>query len=255
MLELLARPRRPAHHPFARILCAVDADEAPEAAIEQAVALAGGDRHLVFVSFRRDRDALGRAVARARRSGVQAASEELDASRPAEALLRATGWHDLVVVGADAHALVTGVTLGETATTVVHRSPIPVLVARRRPLAAGVVAATGALPADRAAVSAAARITARLGAELTVVHVPGSADWERRNELKAEIGRARALLGRPLDYVEPEGAVAPAIVAVAHEAGLVVVGSTGERGVRAVDSISARVAHSAPCSVLIVRER
>ena len=79
-------------------------------------------------------------------------------------------------------------------------APIPVLVARERPLAAGVVAATRARPADRAALTAAAHIAARLGAELTVVHVAERDDEKRRAELHAELANARALLGRALDY-------------------------------------------------------
>jgi len=46
----------------------------------------------------------------------------------------------------------------------------------------------------------------------------------------------------------------PALVAAAAEADLVVVGSRGLHGLRALGSVSERVAHTASCSALVVRE-
>jgi nucleotide-binding universal stress UspA family protein len=265
-------PRRHSEHaPFPRILCAIDGREGSEAAIEQAIALADGDAHLVFAahwygkgflegaaeSDAKARDVVQQAVERAQRLGVQARAEHFHSPRLAEALLSAATWHDVVVVGAHPHSRATGIVLSETATLLVHRSRIPVLVARERPLAAGIVAATRALPADRAAVIAATHIAARLGAELTIVHIPERDDEKRRPELKAELADARALLGRGLDYLEFDGPAARAIVDVAEGdgAGLAVVGSEGKRGLPALRSVSERVAHLAPCSVLVMRER
>jgi len=145
--------------------------------------------------------------------------------------------------------------LSELATELVHRCSLPVLVARDHPLASGVVAATRGVPADRAAITAGTHIAARLGAEMTIVHVPERGDEHRQSELKAEVANAGALLGRSLDYVELEGPLARAIVDVAEGdgAGLVVVGSEGKQGLPALRSVSERVAHHAPCSVLVVR--
>ncbi|HEY6890487.1 MAG TPA: universal stress protein, partial [Solirubrobacter sp.] len=170
-------------------------------------------------------------------------------------LLAAAVTFDLVVIGAHQHARVTGIVLGEIATLLLHRSRVPVLVARDRPLDAGIVAATRGLPADRAALTAAAHVAARLAAELTVVHVPERGDERRRDELAAELANARALLGRTLDFVEFDGPAARAIVDVAEGdgAGLAVVGSEGKQGLPALRSVSERVAHLAPCSVLVLR--
>ena len=82
--------------------------------------------------------------------------------------------HDLVVVGAHSHARVTGIVLARLATLLVHRCRRPRARRARAPLDAGVVAATRAHPADRAAVTTGAHLAARLGAELTVVHVHGA---------------------------------------------------------------------------------
>jgi nucleotide-binding universal stress UspA family protein len=168
-----------------------------------------------------------------------------------------TAHNDLVVIGAHPHARATGIVLGEAATQLVHGARIPVLVARDRPLDAGIVAATRARPADRIAVTTAAHLAARLGAELTVIRVAEPGDEARHPELRSELANARALLGRGLDYLTEFGAPARAIVTAAdgEHAGLVVVGSDGRRGVRALASVSERVAHLAPCSVLVMRGR
>jgi nucleotide-binding universal stress UspA family protein len=263
------RRRHSEHPPFPRILCAVDGTETSDAAIQQAIALADGDARIVFAahwygrgsleraaaSDEQARDAAEQAVGRAREAGVQARAEYFHSPRLAEALLSATAWHDIVVTGAHPRSRATGIVLGQTATLLVHRSRIPVLVARERTLGAGVVAATRALPADRAAVTAAAHVAARLGAELTIVHVTGRGDDKRRPELEAELANARALLGRSLDYVEFDGPAARSIVDLAEGdgAGLVVVGSEGKKGLPALASVSERVAHVAPCSVLVLR--
>jgi nucleotide-binding universal stress UspA family protein len=132
-----------------------------------------------------------------------------------------------------------------------------VLVARDRPLSAGVVVATRAQPTDRAALATGTHLAARLGAELTVVHVLERDDSARRPELSAELANARAFLGRSIDYFEDTGPAPRAIVTAAEGdgAGLVVVGSDSRRGLSALTSVSERVAHLAPCSVLVMRGR
>ena len=56
------------------------------------------------------------------------------------------------------------------------------------------------------------------------------------------------------DHDDRHEAPAEALVAAAESADLVVVGSRGLHGFRALGSVSERVAHSAPCSTLVVRE-
>ncbi len=267
-----ALPRRHSQRaPFPRILCAVDGSEASAAAIDQAIVIADGDSRIEFAaswygkgsleraaaSDQAARDSAEQAVERARAAGVQAAARYFHVPKLVDAILAATALNDLVVVGAGPHARMTGIVLGELATQLVHRCGLPVLVARERPLEAGVVAATRALPADRFAVTTGAHIAARIGAELTVVHVADRHDEKRRSEMRAELANARALLGRQLDYLEDAGPAARAIVAAAEgdSAGLVVVGSAGKQGLGALRSVSERVAHLAPCSVLVMRSR
>jgi nucleotide-binding universal stress UspA family protein len=264
-----SRRRHSARPPFPRILCAIDGGDGSDAAIEQAIAIAGDDATIVFAASWYGkgtieggpefdttwRHVVEQAVTRAEAGGAEAQARFFPTSHLNEAVLASAATYDLVVVGAHPHSRVAGIVLSEIATELVHRCPLPVLVARARPLAAGVVAATRALPADRAAVTAGTHLAARLGAELTIVHVPEHGDEDRRAELKAELANAKALLGRPLDYVEFDGPPARSIVDVAEGdgCGLVVVGSEGKQGLPALRSVSERVAHQAPCSVLVVR--
>ncbi|HWK26260.1 MAG TPA: universal stress protein [Solirubrobacter sp.] len=250
MLDHRTRPRdrrngRPP--PFRRIVCAL---EPSSAAVEQTLALAGPGGHVVFVAPWGT--SAEHAIERAHAAGVEAGVEYATA-RLGDVLLSRARRHDLVVVGAHSHARLTGIMLSDAATLLVHRSPSPVLIARERPLARGVLVATRAVPADRPAVETAARIAVHLDAHLTVLHV--AAKGERRDELAAELAGARALLGRPLDPVEAGGAPASAIVQTADGdgAGLVVVGSGARLGLGALRSVSERVAHLAPCSVLVLR--
>jgi nucleotide-binding universal stress UspA family protein len=256
------RRRRSAKPPFPRILCAVDGNEA---AVEQAIAVANGDARIVFAGSwygtGTTQDAayetLSAALSRAREAGVEAKRQLFHVPRLSDALLKAHALHDLIVIGAPPHARTTGIVLGQTATRLLHRSRVPLLVARAPALEAGVVVGTRAHPDDRRAMTAAAHLAARFEAELTVVHVPGSADERREPELRAELANARALLGRNLDYVRENGSSARALVGVAEGdgAGLIVVGSRNRRGFPALTSVSERVAHLAPCSVLVMRGR
>jgi nucleotide-binding universal stress UspA family protein len=248
--------------PFPRILCAVDGSDESGVALEHAIALADGDAQLTLASVWTDPErrprawgALELAAARAREAGVKATRRPIHAERVPEALAAAAARFDLLVVGTQPHSRASGMLHHEVMTALVHRCPVPLLVARERPLGAGVLAATDGRPRSRSALTAAGRVARRLGTGLTVVHVAGPAD--RSAELDAEMANTRALLGRDIRYVVDFGAAAPRILAIADDvrAGLVVVGSRGRQGVAALASTSERVAHGAACSVLVERGR
>src|SRR4051794_28117080 len=107
MLEHRPAPahRRSARPPFPHILCAVDG--APDAAIEQAIAVADGDARIVFAgtwygggsleraaaSEKRVREAVTAAVWRGREAGVRCEFQLFHAPRPSDALLRLSALH------------------------------------------------------------------------------------------------------------------------------------------------------------------
>jgi nucleotide-binding universal stress UspA family protein len=263
---LLHAPARHGHGaPFKRILCAVDGSPEAGVALDHAIALAGDDAKITVAAVWSEGSPLGRsawdvvdqAMATAVRAGASASRRLIQAPHVADALLATALGHDLLVLGCRPHGRARGALGGDVATAVVHRGACSVLLARPRPLSAGVLAATDGRARSRSALTAGTLIASRLGSPLTVLHVRELDDHERNRELAAELTNARALLGRDLHYVTDDGRPAARIVAGARDAsaGLVVTGSAGKRGVAALGSTSERVAHQAPCSVLIVRGR
>jgi nucleotide-binding universal stress UspA family protein len=209
--------------PFARVVCALDGGPGTDAAVEQAIAVAGAGSRIAFACGTGSSagERAWRAVTRAHDAGVEARAEFLDGPRLDHALLARRS--DLVVVGAHPRPRATGIVLGDTAARLVHRARGPVLVARERPLARGIVAARRGPPADRAALAAAKRLAELLGAPLSIADATGS------------------------------DAPAGAIVAAANDAGLLVLGSSDLRRLRPLAGTSERVAHLAPCTVLLTR--
>jgi len=129
----------------------------------------------------------------------------------------------LVAVGSYGAGRARGIVIGSTATELVHKAPCSVLVARKPlkdfpgPIAVGVDGSKEAAAADAVAGALAKRFGARL---------------ERLENLPHPVS---------------------GLVDAAVEAELLVVGSRGLHGVRALGSVSERVAHEARCSVLVVR--
>jgi nucleotide-binding universal stress UspA family protein len=152
-----------------------------------------------------------------------------------------------------------GIALGSVAAMLAHRAPVPVLLARRPPGERGfprlmLVASDDSPDALRAARLASA-IARRHGSEVTLVH----ADDEEESERQPPPARATAELFKgtgvePVIAIE-EGSPPDRIVELAdqNDTSLIVVGSRGLAGIRALASVSERVANRAPCSVLIAR--
>jgi nucleotide-binding universal stress UspA family protein len=250
---------------FARIVVGVDGTEAgfeacrqtarlaePDAAVEAvavvhvgpAVAAALDAAHVIDVLKRQADEALERAIEilgrRARRRYVdgfvsQALLDELD---DFEATLVALGTHG--------HRRASEILLGGVAGEILHRAPCSVLLAR--PCPAGsfprtiVVGHDGSAHAD-AAVRVAGQLATRRGSTLRVV----TALRGKRADL--ERVRLRAPSAEELDAHPVAG-----LVSAAADVDLLVVGSRGLHGIRALGSVSERVAHQAGCSVLVVRD-
>jgi nucleotide-binding universal stress UspA family protein len=135
----------------------------------------------------------------------------------------------VLAVGTNGVGRIAGIVLGSVATHVLHHAACSVLVARLRSPEAEpwaprtVVVGVDGSPEAEAALEAARALESRLGSGLSVVSV------ESR---------------RP----------AHQLVEAARDADLLVVGSRGVHGARALGSVSEQVAHEAACSVLVVRD-
>jgi nucleotide-binding universal stress UspA family protein len=239
--------RRPV---FASILCGVDGSRQSAEAARQAAILAtdgatlsllavtweagAGPTATAVLSPRRALEALERARIAARRLGLRPEVEAVGASDASARLLEAARDHDLLVLGVSKRSRLGGILIGRTAAAALHRSPVPVLVARRPPAApfpSSILLATDGSATSRSAAELATTLARRHDARLTVVS-----------------GAAR-------DAARPRGKPHLAIARAADEIGasLVITGSRGPAGLSALRSVSERVGECARCSVLVVR--
>jgi nucleotide-binding universal stress UspA family protein len=154
----------------------------------------------------------------------------------------------LIAVGAHGGRRLIGAALGSVATMLLHEAPASVLLARAPfdPAAfpSRVVAGLDGSDASLHALSVAARLCEDPASDLTVV----IATLDVRIDLDELVHRAAPHQVR-VDRHRP----VEALVDAASRADLLVVGSRGLGGVRALGSVSERVAHRAASSVLVVR--
>jgi nucleotide-binding universal stress UspA family protein len=268
---------------FSRILVGVDGSERAEEAARQAGRLAaatGAALALVYVvdtHHAHDTDveavaeaALGRAGARAREAGTQAAPRIL-AGEPAEVLVAEASDHqvDLLCVGPDAGVLHGALRIGRTADHVIREAHCSVLIARPAPedFPSRIACGVDGSDASVATATLAALIASATGAELHLLHVVPvfrgrDAEWTLDQdepspaELETSVLAATALGVTPIRDMAM-GRPEHALVAAAGRDGtdLLVVGHRGLRGVTRVllGSVSRHASEHAPCSVIVVR--
>ncbi len=252
-----------------RVVCAVDGSPEALEAANQAHALAGDDAAFLCASAwdpslamhaglqattfaKQLRDTAVEALEGAR-AAIPAAETTVVRGPELAAILQVAARHeaDLIAVGMTGRSRVAGVALGSVATGVVHYAPCSVLVGRAAPdgFPGAILHPTDGSPSAQEAAAMARDLGERAGAEVTVLAV-GAGD---EAGAAAEAAREASGAGR---VVVREGDAADVIAEVATQerAALIVMGSRGVTGLRSLGSVSERVAHGAPCSVLIVRD-
>jgi nucleotide-binding universal stress UspA family protein len=253
---------------FERIVIGVDQSPESLVAVRQAARLVEPNGRLVLTAVANvalavhagwaatqvweDIESEARTALGAARSEAPEAETLLIDGAPGDALLMTARNEgaDLVAVGTHGGSRATGILLGSVATLMLHDAPCSVLVARPsmddrefpRSICVGIDGSASSVQAT----TVAGALARRFGAAVTAVAACGgkkiNVDELRAIELRAEID------DRP--PVE-------ALIERAAEAGadLLVVGSRGLHGVKALGSVSEQVAHRANCSVLVVREQ
>ena len=150
------------------------------------------------------------------------------------------------------------VLIGSTASAALHTAPLPVLIAR----SAGepsdfpelILVATDGSPESRRAVELAVRIArahrSRVGPD------PGGGRRSGQSTLADDAAAVAEQLGVEPAALEEYGDPAERISEAARResASLLVIGSRGLGRARVLGSVGERVAHEAPCSVLVLRE-
>ena len=164
---------------------------------------------------------------------------------------------DLMSVGSHGTSRPAGILFGSVATAMTRHAPCSVLIARARETgntAPSVVlhATDGSLDSVDA-FAVAARIAERHSASLISLNVAD--DRERGAAILAESAVLPATSDVQHELRVESGSPDRRVVESAGElgAGIIVVGSRGMTGLKALGSVSERVAHRASCSVLIVR--
>ena len=179
-----------------------------------------------------------------------------DLATPATKVVRGMAWdvlaqeieHEdstLVAVGSHGQGRLRGIVMGSTATEVVHKAPCSVLVARTagEQFPRRIVVGIDGSRESAAAYAVAQRLAERFGSDVWPVVARGGKEVEKQ--------RILAIVGDHWENLPDEPV--PALVVASVDADLVIVGSRGLRGVKALGSVSERVAHQAHCSTLVVR--
>ena len=150
----------------------------------------------------------------------------------------------LAVVGTHGHSRLSEIMIGGVAGELLHSAPCSVCIARRPATEAlfprAIVAGCDGSAESVAAVAVARQLADRFGASLSIVTGLGGKDVDHE--------RARAL-----GAITVEGHPVGALVEAGEDADIVVVGSRGLHGIKALGSVSERVAHQASCSVIVLR--
>jgi nucleotide-binding universal stress UspA family protein len=151
------------------------------------------------------------------------------------------------------------IVVGGIASSAAHRMPASLLIARRAPTGpAGterIIVASDALDVSDRLVEFTVRLARRRNASLQVLHAAHAESNFHPTRIKRQTEKVgQAMGGRARMCVIP-GRAHDVIVETAtrERATLLVLGSRQLRGARALGSVSERVAHDAPCSVLVVR--
>lgn len=252
---------------FERVVCGVDGSPSAAHAAAVAARVVSADGRLVLVAV----EELALAVHAGYRMAPVAekiASETGRGAREARAI--AQTFHDaetrllegepldglhseidrldatLAVVGTRGRSRAAGIALGSVTTHLLHEAPCSVLVARDpqdlfawpRRILVGVDGSPGSV----AALAAAETLAARRGAVVRAVVA--------MRQPFVDLDRAHAIAP---GLEEHDDNVLHTLHVLSEDADLLVVGSRGLRGIRALGSVSERIAHEARCSVLVVR--
>ena len=254
---------------FDHVVCAVDGSEGSLEAVRQATVLGGGSGSIDLVGvftpslvqgspaelyspyggpleMAEEESAFTASVKRGREVCPTAAVEVLHGPAYARLLEHLEESPvTLIAVGGSGHNRPLGIVLGSVPTGLLHRAPCSVLVARRpwnsrTPLS--IVAGYDGSPGSIAAVRVGRELVERLGASLRVVAAKGASSEPNRELADVTIG---------WDDRDPVEALKDA----SRSADLLLLGSRGLHGIKAIGSVSEKLGHVSACSVLVVRDR
>ena len=250
----------PDFHLFERIVCGIDGTDESLYAAKQASRLQPSEGSLLLVVAMSLAKAAQAGMAARHAAGLlQSEAEQAiaDAKQlvpaegkivngdPATALLSEAEHATLLALGSHGRRRAAGILLGTVATRMLHEAPCSVLISRpaRDPdtWPQAIVAGVDGSAESELAVAAARSVASSCGAELRIVSATS-------DQVDREVARRVAP-----ELEERDGRAVGVLTIESEAADLIVVGSRGLQGLRALGSVSERIAHQASCSVLVVR--
>jgi nucleotide-binding universal stress UspA family protein len=259
---------------FGDILCAVDGKEGGFVAVGQAAALAGPEGHLTLLlvtSFRsegahrgpaigpaRTTRILDRATQIAHEAGVPSTVEVDPATPPSQVILDWSAERDLLALGAPATSALRGMFIAGVADTALGSFTTPLLAARSTPgehqFGHRILVASDGRDGSDQLVELGQRLARARGADMMLLHASGHEVRARQDRVEEQGRRLELTAGGTNEIRVERGSAHDVIVATAKRMGasLVVMGSRRLDGLRVMGSVSRRVVHEAPCSVLLV---
>jgi nucleotide-binding universal stress UspA family protein len=254
---------------FDRVVCGIDPGPEAAATAREVAALAPPDGRLVLAAVvqalrsapegwpsvtatvmaeHRTVEAALTRVREAVAPRVEVSTRMLEGA-PIPTLLAAFQSEDatLAAVGVRTASRAAGIALGSVATATLHEARCSVFLARGRVGAVRpprMVVGLDGSASSALALEAARDIAIRLGAVLRVLVALGGKH--------VDLGAVRAVAAELVPEIHER---APVDALARSDADLLVVGSRGLHGLRALGSVSERVAHRADSSVLVVRAR
>ena len=245
---------------FDRIVCGIDGTPESLFAVKQAARLqrAGGSLLLVAAVSLAKAAHAGMAAphaaellqteaeqAMAEAKAVVAAEGKIVDGDPAAVLLNEAQRATLLALGSHGRKRAAGILLGTVAARMLHEAACSVLIARpaRDPdtWPRAIVVGVDGSPESELAVASARLLAKSSGADLRIVSA--TSDQVDRDAARRVAPELEEREGRGLGVLKAES----------ETADLVVVGSRGLQGLKALGSVSERIAHQASCSVLVVR--
>lgn len=260
---------------FADILCAVDGTHRSYEAVEQAAALAGPHGRLTLlavtavggegqyrhaaISPERAERVLEHAARIAEQAHVPCTSTIDPGSPPPQVILQQAVQHDLLALGAPTGSVLGTMLIDGVTHSALSSSPVPLLAARELPegadrFAARIVVASDGLDGSDELVALVGRLAREHAAGVTLLHAVGVESRARPHRISEQARSLDATLQGTSDVRVEAGDAPSAILQAAQDtaASLIVMGSRGLTGLKAIGSVSRHVLHEAHCSVLLM---
>ena len=249
---------------FTKIVCGVDGSPAALEAVKQAQRLAPAGAELTLVSVSESHLAVrtGMSAAEWAQRLNEAAQAALDDAREivddaqtvllhgraADTFVHAVADQDATLAAVGSHEIsrTAGMLIGSVATRVLHEARCSVLVARAGewPWPRSIVVGLDGSDGSFAAAVVAHDVATRMGSTVRLLVARGGSPADVAIEALAKFGYELAFSDeKPV----------PALLEAARGADLMLVGSRGVTGLRTLGSVSERLAHHAPCSLVVVR--